>query len=149
MLSTSPQHHIPNNYRLSDFLKISQVQLFFYKNKLIISLTLPLISKKKYQILKPYFIPAYHRFDSNLTMAIFIKSSISYLAISHDKQSYFILDECLFSLCHLTQIGKVCTFTPPIWSTVNNPICETTLLTENMLYQCPFYTEKISTGKFT
>ena len=89
--------------------------------------------------MKPYSIPTYHRFDSNLTMAIFIKSSISYLAISHDKLSYFILDEYLFNSCHLTQIGKVCTFTPPIWSTVNNPICETTLLTENMLYQCFVY----------
>ena len=139
MISTSPQHSLPNNYHLSDFLKISQVQLFFYKNRLIISLTLPFISEEKYQILKPYSIPVYHKFDSNFTMAIFIKSSISYLAISHDKQSYFLLDEYLFNSCHLTQIGKVCTFTPPTWSTINNPICETTLLTENMLYQCPFY----------
>ena len=117
LISTTPQHHIPNNYHLSVFLEISQVQLFFYKNKLIIFLTLPFIPKEKYQILKPYSIPAYHRFDSNFTMAIFIKFSISYLAISHDKQSYFILDEYLFNSCHLTPIGKVCTFTPSIWST--------------------------------
>ena len=37
MISTSPQHHIPNYYHLSNFLKISQVHLFFYKNKLIIN----------------------------------------------------------------------------------------------------------------
>ena len=139
MISASPQYQIPNNYYLSDFLKMSQVQLFFYKNRLIISLTLPFISKERYQILKPYSIPTYHRFNSNLTMAIFIKSSISYFAISHDKQSYFILDEYLFNSCHLTQIGKICTFTPSIYSTVNNPICGKTLLTKNMLYQCPFY----------
>ena len=104
----------------------------------MISLTLSFISREKYQILKPYSIPNYQRFNSNFTMAIFIKSSIYYLTISHDKQSYFTLDEYLFNSCHLTQIGKVCTFTRPIWSTINNPICETTLLTENMLYQCPF-----------
>ena len=90
----------------------------------MISLTLPFISREKYEILKPYSFRTYHRFNSNFTMAIFIRSSISYLAISHDKQSYFILHEYLFNSFYLTQIGKVCTFTPPIWSTISNPICK-------------------------
>ena len=116
---------------------------------MIISLTLPFISKEKYQILKPYSILTYYRFNSNFTIAIFIKSSIAYLSIPHDKQAYFILDGYLYNSCHLTQIGKVCTFTPPIWSTINHPFYETTLLTENMLYQCPFYLKISSNIQWT
>ena len=72
-------------------------------------------------------------------MAVLIESKITYLALSHNQQTYFTFDHHFINLCHSTQIGKLCNFTPFIWSTNKNPICETTHLMENKPYQCPFY----------
>ena len=139
LASISSPYQTANDLTLSELLIFAKVQLFFYEKKLVISLSLPFISEKKYQIFKPYSIPIYHTFNSDLTTSIFIKSKISYLALSNDKQTYFTFDDYLYDTCHSTQIGKICTFTPPEWSTLNNQICETALLTENKLYQCQFY----------
>jgi len=123
------QLSINNIHSLIDVSKLSS---YYYKNKIVFILQIPLITPDKFTVYKNIPLPTPHgeSLSHNQTFAL-IQPSNSYIAISDDRMHYAMLNElnnCKFvntnySICELVSI----------FSSINNPNCESRLLTEVVL----------------
>lgn len=110
-------------------LSISKVACYYYKNKLVFVLQIPLASNDDFNLYHNLALPIPHG-SSNPNMFSLILPSNSYIAISKDKLSFCNLDnldKCKtisseFFLCEI----------PMVLLTNGNPTCESELLTKTI-----------------
>lgn len=111
---------------IHSLIDISKLSSYYYNNKVIFVLQIPLITPDKFTVYKNIPLPTPHD-DSHTTFAL-IQPSNSYIALSDDRLHYAMLntlDKCKiissnYSICELTNI----------YSCINSPNCESKLITE-------------------
>ena len=67
---------------------------------------------------------------------IFMKSQIYYIAIFPNNESYFKTNENFRASCHQNGLQNSCRPLHSIYSTQNNPICETSMFIKSQPYKC-------------
>lgn len=110
-------------------LDIADVASFVSENKLIFVIKIPLVLQTEYNLIHVYALPTPHDISKPNTFAM-ISPNTKYLAITEDKLTYSTtdtVDQCKklpnqFYVCELNSIK----------SSVSNPICEVTILTEHV-----------------
>lgn len=115
---------------IHSIIDVSQLSSYYYNNKIIFVLQIPLISENKYIMYKNIPLPTPHSGSHNKTFAL-IQPSSAYTALSEDRLHYTIfnnLNDCKtinseYSICKLQTI----------YSCILNPSCESKLLTEVIL----------------
>ncbi|CAK1603957.1 unnamed protein product [Parnassius mnemosyne] len=108
-------------------IDISKLTSFYYNQRIIFILRIPLISSLRFTLYKCIPLPTPHN-PSNPNSFALIQATKPYLGITEDRLSYSLLDnlnDCNiisndYSICPLISI----------FSTIKNPSCETKLLTE-------------------
>ena len=65
-----------------------------------------------------------------------MKSQIFYIAISPNNESYFTTNENSLASCHQNGLQNFCPPPHSIYSTQNNPICETSMFIKSQPYKC-------------
>ncbi|XP_049868649.1 uncharacterized protein LOC126368625 [Pectinophora gossypiella] len=116
--------NLDNIHTLMD---VSKLISYYYNNKIIFIIQIPLISPIKYVVYKTIPLPTPHEKTNPNTFAL-ITPTKSYIALTDDRSHYSLLDnmqQCSvlnneYSICPLENI----------FSSVTNPCCETKLLTE-------------------
>lgn len=114
-------------HNINDLINICDIVCYYHDNKLIIIVKIPLVLPQTYNLYHniPFPIP----FDvSTPDTYLLVAPSKQYLAITSDRLFYSQLDsvsECkiIKDQCYVCVFGNV-------YSTIANPTCETTLLTE-------------------
>lgn len=108
-------------------IDLSKMTSYFYNNKLVFVIQIPLISPIKFSVYKNLPLPT-PRDVIHYETYVLIHPSRLYVAVTDDRLSYALLDS--ISKCkHVNQEYIICP-QPSILSTINNPSCETKLLTE-------------------
>lgn len=116
-----------NIHNINSLIDVSKLSSYYYNNKIVFSLQIPLITPDKFTVYKNIPLPTPHD-ESHIQTFALIQPSNSYTALSDDRIHYTMfnnLDDCKFinnnySICEL----------PTIISSINNPNCESKLLTE-------------------
>ncbi|KAF9796573.1 hypothetical protein SFRURICE_012666 [Spodoptera frugiperda] len=111
---------------IHSIIDVSEFSSYYYNNKVIFILQIPLITPDKFMAYKNIPLPTPHD-DSHNTFAL-IQPSYSYIALSDDRMHYAMLDtldKCKIinsnlSICELNNI----------YSCISNPNCESRILTE-------------------
>ena len=63
-------------------------------------MTIPIPSSEEFQVFKTHSTPIYFDFNTDYITPIFIKSQISYIAISSNNESYFTTNENFLASYH-------------------------------------------------
>lgn len=112
---------------IHDIIDISSIISFYYLNKLVIVLRIPLVIAQVYELF--HVIPAPTAYDSTKpdTFAL-IAPNKPFVAITNDRMFYAVLDDVdkckvIPNQCYVCELNNV-------FSTIANPTCETVLLTE-------------------
>lgn len=111
-------------------IDVSKLVAYYYNNKIIFVIQIPLIFPVKYVIHKIIPLPTPHdKIDSN-TFAL-ITPLKSYIALTDDRLHYTLLDSV--QQCNkLSSERSICPY-ENVFSSITNPSCETKLLTEVVL----------------
>ena len=99
-------------------------------------MTIPIPSSEEFQVFKTHSTPIYFDFNTDYITPIFIKSQISYIAIFPNNESYFTTNENFLTSCHQNGLQNFCHPPYSIYSTQNNPICETSMFIKSQPYKC-------------
>ncbi|XP_047018994.1 uncharacterized protein LOC124629572 [Helicoverpa zea] len=110
-------------------LSISNVACYYFKNKLVFVLQVPLVTNEEFNLYHTLALPTPHRVDNPNSYSL-ISPTSSYIAISNSKQLYCNLDslrkcKTIYSEFFLCEV-------PVISTTSDNPICESELLTKTV-----------------
>ncbi|KAJ8715143.1 hypothetical protein PYW08_005124 [Mythimna loreyi] len=115
---------------IHSIIDLSKLTAYYYNHNIVFVMQIPLISPVKYNIYKNLALPTPRvgSNDSNLNSYVLIHPTKLYTAITDDKLNYALLDsvrDCQdvngeYNICPL----------PAILSTMNNPTCETKLMTD-------------------
>ncbi|XP_022836992.1 uncharacterized protein LOC111364377, partial [Spodoptera litura] len=118
-----------NIQNIHSLIDVSKLSSYFYNNKVIFVLRIPLITPDKFVVYKNIPLPTPHD-ESHRTFAL-IKPSNSYIALSDDRLHYAMLDN--FDNCKMINNNYSICESITIYSSVSNPNCESKLLTEVIL----------------
>ncbi|XP_069361220.1 uncharacterized protein [Maniola hyperantus] len=108
-------------------IDISKLVSYFYNNKIVFVIQIPLVSPVKYNVYKTIPLPTPHYEGQSKSFAL-IKPTKPYLAITDDRLNYVLLDT-LRDCTILNSENSICKL-ESIYSVNSNPSCETKLLTE-------------------
>lgn len=111
---------------IHSIIDVSRLSSYYYNNKVIFVLLVPLITADRFMVYKTLPLPTPHD-DSFKTFAL-IQPSSSYIALSDDRMHYAMLDtldkcriiDSNYSICELTTL----------YSCLSSPNCESKILTE-------------------
>lgn len=108
-------------------IDLSKLTSYYYNNKLVFVIQIPLINPIKFDVYKILPLPTPQELKHYQTYVL-IQSPKLYIAVTDDRLSYALLDS--ISECNIVNKDyKICPM-PSVLSTINNPTCETKLLTE-------------------
>lgn len=115
---------------IHSIIDVSELSSYYYNNKIVFVLQIPLVSDDKFTVYKNIPLPTPHNESQFKTFAL-IKPSNTYTALSDDRMHYAMLDnleKCKiisndYSICNLVSV----------YSCIINPNCESRLLTEVIL----------------
>ena len=124
--SNKEDPHLPTSFFSMD-IQFSKIRYFTFNNYLIFTMTITIPSSKEFQVFKTHSTPIYLDFNTDYITPIFIKSQISYIAISPNNESYFTKNENFLASCHQNGLQNFCHLPHSIYSTQNNPICESSM----------------------
>ncbi|CAG9105924.1 unnamed protein product, partial [Plutella xylostella] len=116
-----------NINNIHTIIDVSKLTSYFYNNKLVFVLQIPLIAPTKFNLYKNIPLPTPHGQSEPLTFAL-ISPSKNYLAITDDRLSYCLLDN-MYECKLINNEYSICPQCS-IFSSLSNPSCETRLLTE-------------------
>ncbi|CAG9104949.1 unnamed protein product [Plutella xylostella] len=112
---------------IHSLIDVSQLSSYYYKNKIVFILQVPLITADKFIVYKNIPLPTPHD-DSHIQTFALIQPSNAYIALSDDRLHYAMLDN--LSTCKIVSNNcSICELTS-LFSTLSNPSCESRLLTE-------------------
>lgn len=116
-----------NLNNIHTIIDVSQLTSYYYNNKIIFIIQIPLISPVKYNVYRCIPLPTPHDENQPSTFAL-IHPTKSYLAVTDDRLSYSSFDN--MRDCHsINNLYSICPYIST-YSTIYNPICETKLLTD-------------------
>lgn len=108
-------------------MDLSTLTSYFFNNKLVFVIKIPLINPTKFSIYKNLPLPT-PRDEKLFQTYVLIHPSKLYVAVTDDRLSYALLDNILD--CKLVNNEYMICPLVSILSTISNPTCETKLLTE-------------------
>lgn len=123
---------IPFSLSLSNIhliLSISTVSCYYYKNKLVFVLHIPLVTTEEFNLYHNFAMPVPHDVEK-LNVFSFILPSSSYIAISKDKMSFCNLDDLSKCRAVISEFF-LCEISTIVMSS-GNPTCESELLTKTI-----------------
>ena len=120
-------------------IPFSKIRYFTFNNYLICTITIPIPSPEEFHVFKTHSTPIYFDFNTDYTTPIFIKSQISYNAIFPNNESHFTTNENFLASCHQNGLQNFCHSLHSIYSTQNNPICETSMFIKSQAYKCKIF----------
>lgn len=112
---------------IHNIIDASKLTSYYYNNRIIFILQIPLINPMKFSIYKILPLPT-PQSEYNYKTYVHIQSSKLYVAVTDDRLNYALLNS-LSDCKNINYDYKICPL-PSILSTINNPSCETKLLTE-------------------
>lgn len=115
---------LENIHTIIDLAKLTS---YYYNNKIIFVMKIPLINPVKFSIYKNLPLPI-SKDEYNLKSYVLIYPSKPYIALTDDRLNYALLDN-LNECKNVNSEYEICPL-PAILSTINNPTCESKLLTE-------------------
>lgn len=115
---------LQNIHTIIDLAKLTS---YYYNEKIVFIIQIPLINPIKFSLYKNLALPTPNEINNYKTYVLIHPSKL-YLAVTDDRLNYAVLD----SISDCKRVNKEYMVCPmaPILSTINNPICETKLLTE-------------------
>lgn len=108
-------------------LNICNVACYYYMNKLVFVLQVPLVTNEEFNLYKNLASPTPHSVE-NADLFSFITPSSLYTAISKDKISFCSLDS--LDKCKLVHSELFVCEIPTVWLVSGKPTCESELLTK-------------------
>ncbi|XP_064075420.1 uncharacterized protein LOC135194201 [Vanessa tameamea] len=108
-------------------IDVSKLISYYYNNKIIFILQIPLIHPIKYIVYKIIPLPTPHDKTNPNTFAL-ITPSKTYIALTDDRLHYTLYDN-LQQCSHVNNEHMICPL-GSVYSSITNPSCETKLLTE-------------------
>ncbi|XP_013196661.2 uncharacterized protein LOC106139710 [Amyelois transitella] len=108
-------------------IDLSKLASYYYNNKIIFVIRIPLINSIKFNLYKILPLPT-PRDNYNFKTYVLIHPSKLYLALTDDRLNYAMFDN--LSECKDVNYNYMICPLPSILSTINNPTCETKLITE-------------------
>ena len=129
--------YLPINFTFSDLYQISKISAHNFENQLIFLLTIPLISNNEFKLYKIHSVTALKNFGETHQFKIFSEPKIEYLGLSTDSNTYFKFNEQWIHSCSSLSFGNFCQFEVTIFYTDENPVCESSLLTNSLTSDCP------------
>ncbi|XP_047037615.1 uncharacterized protein LOC124642906 [Helicoverpa zea] len=108
-------------------IDLSKLTVYYYNNKLMFIIQVPLMSPIKFNLYKNLPLPTPSDTNQYLTYVL-IRPSKLFVAVTDDRLSYVLLDS--ISECKHVNSDYILCPSPSILSTINNPSCESKLLTE-------------------
>ena len=133
--SNKEDPHLPTSL-FSMVIPFSKIRYFTFNNYLIFTMTIPIPSSEEFQVFKTHSTPIHFDFNTDYIIPIFIKPQFSYIAISPNNESYFTTNENFLASCHQNGLQNFCHPPHSIYSTQNNPICETSMFIKSQPYKC-------------
>lgn len=112
---------------IHSIIDLSRMTSYYYNNKIMFVIQIPLINPVKFNVYKILPLPT-PKDEYNFQTYVLIHSSKMYVALTDDRLSYALLDS--LSDCHKVNYEYMICPLPSVLSTINNPLCETKLLTE-------------------
>ncbi|KAF9414094.1 hypothetical protein HW555_007853, partial [Spodoptera exigua] len=111
---------------IHSIIDVSEFSSYYYNNKVIFILQIPLITPDRFMAYKNIPLPTPHD-DSHSTFAL-IQPSNSYIALSDDRMHYAMLDT--LDKCKIINSNiSICELNT-VYSCISNPNCESKILTE-------------------
>ncbi|KAL0832785.1 hypothetical protein ABMA28_000950 [Loxostege sticticalis] len=114
-------------HNIHSLIDVSKLNSYFYNNKIVFVLQVPLITTDKYVAYKNIPLPTPHNESHYKTYAL-IQPSNAYIALSDDRIHYAMLDN--LDSCKIISLDYSICEQPSIYSCIINPNCESRLLTE-------------------
>ncbi|XP_022814157.1 uncharacterized protein LOC111348028 [Spodoptera litura] len=111
---------------IHSIIDVSEFSSYYYNNKVIFILRIPLITPDRFMAYKNIPLPTPHD-DSHNTYAL-IQPSNSYIALSDDRLHYAMLDT--LDKCKMINNNLSICELNTIYSCITNPNCESKILTE-------------------
>lgn len=108
-------------------IDLSKLTVYYYNNKLMFIIQVPLMYPIKFNLYKNLPLPTPRDTNQFLTYVLIHPSKL-YVAVTDDRLSYVLLDS--ISECKHVNSDYILCPSPSILSTINNPSCESKLLTE-------------------
>ncbi|KAF9421707.1 hypothetical protein HW555_002388, partial [Spodoptera exigua] len=108
-------------------IDLSKLTVYYYNNKLMFIIQVPLMSPIKFNLYKNLPLPTPSDTNQYLTYVL-IRPSKLFVAVTDDRLSYVLLDS--ISECKHVNSDYILCPSLSILSTINNPSCESKLLTE-------------------
>lgn len=108
-------------------INLSDLIVYYYNNKLMFVIQVPLINPTKFNLYKNLPLPT-PRDNKNYSTYVLIRPSKLYVAITDDRLYYVLLDS-ITECKHVNKDYIICPMAS-ILSTINNPSCESKLLSE-------------------
>ena len=112
---------------IHSIIDLSKLTSYYYNDRIIFVVSIPLINPIKFSIYKNLPLPT-PKDEINFQTYVLIHPSKLYMAVTDDRLNYALLDT-LEDCQNVNYDYKICPL-PSILSTINNPSCETKLLTE-------------------
>lgn len=110
-------------------LSISSVTCYYFKEKLVFILHIPLVTNDEFNLYHNLALPTPHKAENPNSFSLILPSN-SYTAISNDKSSFCNLDS--LDKCKTVNSEFFLCSIPMVLSTSGNPTCESELLTKTM-----------------
>lgn len=108
-------------------IDISKLTSYYFNQKLVFVLSIPLVYPEKYTVYKTLPLPIPHETQNPNTFSL-IHPTSSFMAISDDKLHYALFND-LNTCTIVTSEYSICPLST-VYSSINNPCCETRLFTE-------------------
>lgn len=108
-------------------IDLSELTTYYYNSKLVFILKIPLINLTKFSIYKNLPLPTPHELNNYQTYVL-IKPTKQYIAVTDDRLLYALLDN--IDSCKNVNYDYIICPLPSVLSTINNPSCESKLLSE-------------------
>lgn len=108
-------------------LDIADISSFVSDNKLVFNIRIPLTLVSDYKLYHIYALPTPHDIQHPNSFAM-INPTAKYLSITEDKLTYSLLDN--ISECKVIKNSYYLCKIESVHSSVSNPVCEVTILTE-------------------
>ncbi|XP_075990317.1 uncharacterized protein LOC142985967 [Anticarsia gemmatalis] len=112
---------------VTNIIDLSQLIAYYYNNKIMFVIQIPLINPTRFNVYKNLPLPTPQEGNNFLTYVLIHPSKL-YIAITDDRLNYAMLDD--ITSCKSVNTNYMICPLPSILSTINNPSCESKLLTE-------------------
>ena len=124
------------NFKLSDIIKHSKIHYCIFQNQLIFTLSTPSVREEEFEIYKIHALLINHNLPGNPKPSIFAKTEIKYIAVTINKQNYFLEDDSFFKSCDRIQLKLICNNLPTLLDVNKNSNCESSLFKKLFRVSC-------------